>query len=386
MSRRRFLVGVGAVGAGALGAACAPQTTAPNAAASPAPASAASPAPGSSPLKGTGSVVVYDGGGAWGAAMRAAYFDPFERDTGIRVVANPGAPAARIQAGIQAGAPGYDVIDISGGRLIAWAKDGFLLPIDYQYWSAEDKSAFSLVPTSQYGAPALFYALQIVYSTTKFTSDTGPKAWADVWDTAKFAGPRSLATGSLGPGGGTFEAALLADGVDPKRLYPLDLERALKSLTRLRSSIAKFWDASAEPPQLVADGNVAIASAYNGRVADRQAAGGKIAAAWDQALLLHDVWAVPKGAKNVENAMKFIAYASQARPMARFAEMITYSPPNAKAFDLIGSERASVLPTAPALRDKLVVADYGWWNTEASAGKTNEKAAVELWEKWLANK
>lgn len=376
ISRRRFVAGMGAVGMGAIASACAPATT-PSASGPPASSAAGD-------LRGTGSVVVYDGGGAWGAAKRAGYFEPFERETGIKVIANPGLAAARILAGIQAGNPGYDVVDISGGRLDSWVKDGLLLPIDYKFWDPTDRAAFSPVPTHEYGVPAIFYSLQMVFSTAKFASNT-PKTWADMWDTVKFPGSRSVNAGSTGPGGATIEVALLADGVDPKKLYPLDFDRAFKSLDRIRPSFLKFWGSGAEAPQLVADGQVAVASAWNGRIVDRQQAGGAIAASWEQAILQYDYWVVPKGAKSVENAMKFIAYASRPRPMAKFAELITYSPPNSKAFELIGSERAAILPTAAALKEKQVVQDYAWWNSE-TAGTKNDRRVVELWEKWLASR
>ena len=40
-------------------------------------------------LQGTGQVAVYDGGGSWGEAKRIAYFEPFEKETGIKIIAEP---------------------------------------------------------------------------------------------------------------------------------------------------------------------------------------------------------------------------------------------------------------------------------------------------------
>ena len=40
-------------------------------------------------LKGTGEVVITSGGGTWEDAQRKAYFEPFEKDTGIKVVLVP---------------------------------------------------------------------------------------------------------------------------------------------------------------------------------------------------------------------------------------------------------------------------------------------------------
>lgn len=333
-------------------------------------------------LSGSGSVIVGDGGGAWGAAKRAAYFEPFEATTGIKVIANPAGGAAKLRAGAKAGAPGYDAYSFSGGQLGTFMKEGLLEPINYRWFDPADKAAFAPVSTHEYGVPSLFFSLVVAYDPAKFASKP-PKTWADFWDTNRYPGSRTLATGSLGPGGGLFELALLADGVAPAKLYPLDLDRAFRSLDRIRPAVTKFWQGGAEPVQLLVDSQVALASAWNGRVADLQSKGARIASSWDQAILQYDYWVVPKGAKNVENAMKFLAFVSQPRPQARFAELITYGPTNSRAFEFIRPERAALLPTAPALRDMQVVQDYSWWNSEAVPGKTNQQLAIERWEQWV---
>lgn len=65
--------------------------------------------------------------------------------------------------------------------------------------------------------PAIVYSLFIAYDASKFTSNA-PNSWADVWDVQKFAGRRSLMAGTWASDGGTFEAALMADGVEPSKL------------------------------------------------------------------------------------------------------------------------------------------------------------------------
>src|SRR5215469_2099397 len=114
-------------------------------------------------LKGTGTLIAYDGGGAWGAAQKAAYYDPFEKETGIKVIAAPQAPTGKIKASILAGAPAYDVFDISGGDLASFVKQRMLEPIDYQYFAPGDKEAYSPVPCHEYYVPALLFSMLIAY-------------------------------------------------------------------------------------------------------------------------------------------------------------------------------------------------------------------------------
>lgn len=333
-------------------------------------------------LSGSGFVVVMDGGGAWGAAKRAAYFEPFEAATGIRVIANPGLDPGKLKAGVQAGAPGYDVFSLSAGILETFVREGLLEPIDYRWFDPTDKAALTPARPHEYGVPDLFYSLVLAYDSRKFGARP-PRTWADFWGTQRYPGLRTLAPGSWGPEGALFEQALLADGVDPARLYPLDLDRAFRSLDRIRPAITKFWKSGAEPVQMLLDGQVALASAYNGRVSDAQSKGATIANSWEQAVLQHSYWIVPKGAKNVENAMKFVAFASRARSQARFAELIAYGPTNSRAFEYIRPERAAILPTSPELRDRQVLVDFAWWSREPAPGKSNLQVVVERWEKWV---
>jgi putative spermidine/putrescine transport system substrate-binding protein len=335
-------------------------------------------------LKGTGSVIVFDGAGAWGVAQRAAYFEPFEKETGIKAIAAPRGPAGKFRASILAGAPAYDVADISGGTIGTFLKDGLLMPIDYQFFDPADKAGFKPVTATEFMVPALIFSLVVAYDAEKFAG-RAPRTWADLWDTKTFAGPRTISVGNQGPGGGTYEIALLADGVTPDNLYPLDWDRALKSLDKLKPSILKFWGAGAEPAQALVDKNAALASAWNGRIADVQAQGAKVGYSWEQGILQWDAWVVPKGAVNAENAMKFLAFASRPDRQAQFAELITYGPTNSRAYEHIKPARAGMLPTAPENRDRQIVQNYEWWDAEARPGITNDQRATEIWEKWVTN-
>lgn len=379
ISRRRFITKAGMAGAGLVALSCAPASTggaAPSAAAS-------SVGPSAIDLRGSGAVVVQDQGGQFLAAQRGAHFEAFERATGIKVISNPSVGTAKVRASIEAGAPAYDVVDLSGGRIDGWAKDGLLLSVDYKYFDPALKAAFSPIPAHQYGVPNYYYATQLAWDPRK-TGATVPKSWADLWDTKAFPGPRTLGSGAFGPALATFEIALMADGVDRTKLYPLDLDRALKSLERIKKDVIQWWTGGAQPVQLIADGRVALASAFNGRVDGIRTQGVAVGDSWEQAVLSYDYWIVPKGAKNAENAMKYLAFVSQERQQARFAELITYSPTIPKAFELIGSERAKLLPTSPDNAQRSVVQDFGFWNKDAGGGKTSEQLSIELWEKWIA--
>jgi putative spermidine/putrescine transport system substrate-binding protein len=343
----------------------------------------ARPAIAQTSLRGSSSVVVYDGGGSMGAAQRKAFSEPFEAETGIKVIHQPGVNAGVQRAAILAGAPKHDVTNISGGALGAFDQDGLLLPLDYSLWSEKDRSGFDVVAASRTFAPAMIYSMLIAYDEKRHAAQA-PQSWADIWDVRTFPGKRTLAAGTNAADGATYEIALLADGVLPESLYPIDWPRALKSLDRLRADVVKFWGTGAESVQLQVDKQASLGSAWNGRIDGANDQGASIGKSWNQGILQWSAWAIPKGTANVENAQKYVAFMSRPEPQARFSELITYGPTNSLAFNHIPAERTKLLPTAPAVKGKQIVQDYTFWNATDGTGQTGLRRAVAEWERWVA--
>lgn len=85
-----------------------------------------------------------------------------------------------------------------------------------------------------------------------------PVGWADFWNTKKFPGDRAL--GGAGPGTPELEFALMAAGVPPDRLYPIDIEKAFASYNKIRSSVVTWWETGAVPVQMLTDKDVVLTS------------------------------------------------------------------------------------------------------------------------------
>ncbi|MGB6103768.1 MAG: extracellular solute-binding protein [Pusillimonas sp.] len=333
-------------------------------------------------LKGEGEVVIYDGGGAWGEAQRIAYFEPFEKETGIRVIRNPRSDIGAVRASIAAGSPRYDATILPGGNITSFVSEGLLESIDYSLFEKTDLDAFDPIRTEEFACPHIIYSLIVAYRKSKFPNG-GPKNWADLWNIDGFPGRRALASGVQHATGATFENALLADGVRPEDLYPLDWDRAFRSLTKIKKDIFKWWFSGAESVQLLIDDQVALCSAWNGRISSAIAEGADLEISWDQGVLQTDYWTVLKGAKNKENAMRFLAFSARADRQAEFATHILYSPPNSRAFDYISKERAEHLPTQPAVRNLQIPQNYEFWGQKTN-GISNDRYAVAQWEAWVA--
>ena len=338
--------------------------------------------PSASTPEGTedaGEVRVYDGGGAWGDAQAQAFFKPFEEETGIKVIPIPGDAPAAMRTTIEAGNPSMDVVDLSGTDVFTWGEAGLLEPVNADEWTTADAADFSPYPVLDNAVPSLLYAAQISWDKTAVPD--GIDSWADFWKTS--VGKVTLGDGST-ISTGIFEAALLADGVAPDKLYPLDIDRAFTKLTELRPNILKFWESGAESVQLLADGQVAAAGAYNGRVAALQAENDNIGSTWNEAVLSIDYWGIAAGSPNADNARKFIEFASRPDRQAEFASLITYAPTNSKAYDDIDSDRQTLLPTAPQYADKVIPIDNDFWNSDSGNGTPWSEEIVNRWQKWLS--
>jgi putative spermidine/putrescine transport system substrate-binding protein len=328
-------------------------------------------------------VILTEGGSFWGRAQHEAFYRPFEQATGIRVRTVPFVMAGKLRTSIEQGRPLLDVADMSGADVPAFVRDGLLAPIDKRALNPADLAALVPLPAQECAVPS-FYASTVLAYRRELFPEREPEGWAAVWDVAHRPGPRMLASGALGQMGATFEIALLADGVSLEKLYPLDWDRAIRSLTRLRASIAKFWLSSGEALQLLNEGEASAGNIWNGPIDRPEAQNMGSLFTWNQGILQAGYWAIPHGAPHAENALRFLTFALRPEQQAHFARLIGYSPSNSAALRLLTPQRATHMPTASANLHRQVIQNYDWWASEEQPGVTNLAHAVRLWESWVA--
>ncbi|RJT26704.1 extracellular solute-binding protein [Mesorhizobium waimense] len=328
-------------------------------------------------LKGSGEVVIGSWGGAWEAAQKLAYFDPFTRDTGIKVVlVSP--EEGQIFASVKLGQPSLDVTSINGGSFSTYINKNALEKLDYSYFSKDTLAGVPAHLKKEYGIGAVIFSVGVAYNINKFPQGgKHPSNWIDFYNVEEFPGKRSLPDCSNMINGGLLEGALLGDGVPPKLLYPLDMDRAFAKIKQFKPYVGRWWHSGADAPQSLIDGEVDVAAAANGRINSAAKQGAPLALSWDQSLLENDYWGVLKNSPNKENAFKFLAYISRPGPQAAFAQAISYGPVNNDAFRILPKEVANNLPGAPELANKQIVQDYEWWGQTNSDGRTNFEVAQE---------
>ena len=79
---------------------------------------------------------------------------------------------------------------------------------------------------------------------------------------------------------------------------PEGVDRAFKKLDTIKKDVKVWWTAGAQPPQLLADGEVVMTTAWNGRIYDAVKNSGKnFKIVWDGQGMDFNLWAEPKGSQ-----------------------------------------------------------------------------------------
>ena len=303
-----------------------------------------------------------------------AIFEPFTKATGIEVVKVP-ATLGKLLAMFEAGNIELDVVDAGELGMLALSEKGALEKVNYKGWKLS--SPDDLDHRRDDMVADIYFSTVLGYNTEVFPTGKHPRSWAEFWDLKKFPGPRMLT--DLAAGAVDLEFALLADGVPKDKLYPIDLDRAFKALDRVRPSIRKFWDTGALSAQMLADKEVVLGSIWNGRLQAIADKGAPLAIEWNEAALQVQFWGIMKGARNGDNAQRFIDFACQPQIQAALTEFIPYGPTNRQAFKHIKADVASRLPSSPEHKQKAFLHSGRWW-------ADNRAKVAERWSQWLLQK
>ena len=167
-----------------------------------------------------------------------------------------------------------------------------------------------------------------------------------------------------------WEAALLADGVAPDKLYPLDLKRAHDKIAAFKPNVVSYWGGGAASQQVLLSGDASMAIIWSTRASllDRDS-NGQIKFIWDQGLISPGALAVIKnnpGGK--EAAMKFIASTSDPQKQLVMFNLLGQGPANPATDALIPVRPAKYNPVDPANFSKQAALDMPWYSGELRRG------------------
>jgi putative spermidine/putrescine transport system substrate-binding protein len=321
-------------------------------------------------------LTVVSWGGAFQEAQKKAFFEPFKA-TGSALIdeswdGGVGVLRSKTEGGADAG---WDVVEVESEELLVGCEEGLFVQLDWSRIGGKD--AYLPEAVHECGVGNILYNFVLAYDKDKLK--TAPAGWADFFDTAKFPGKRALRGGPKT----NLEIALMGDGVAHADVYKTlateeGVARAFKKLETIKKDMI-WWKSGAQPPQLLASGEVVMTSAYNGRIdAANRNDKRNFGIQWNGSLFTVDSWVILKTTPNLDEAYKFVALAGQAEHQAKIPEHIAYGVTNKDAAAKIDPKRLAELPTHPDNFSKATkISDQFWLE--------NIDRLTERFNTWAAN-
>ncbi|WP_419936273.1 ABC transporter substrate-binding protein [Candidatus Palauibacter sp.] len=319
------------------------------------------------------SITTVSWGGSYGRAYRDGIQVPFAEETGINVgMEDYNGGLAQIRAQVDVGSVYWDVVDLEMADAMRGCDEGLLEPIDIDRLPpAPDgtpaREDFYLEMQGECGAGMLFYSTVYAYNADLFP-DEKPTTMVDFFDLEKFPGRRGMRRVPQV----NLEFALIGDGVPLEEVYatldtPEGLDRAFDKLDSIKDEVI-WWEAGAQPPQMLADGEVGMSTAYNGRIFNAQVLEDQpFVIVWDGQLLDYGQLSIVAGTPRLEDALRFVSFATSAQSLAEIASRISYGPARRSGEPLVtthlatGVEMAPHLPTSPRNIARALRNDWAWW-------------------------
>ncbi|WFE73803.1 ABC transporter substrate-binding protein [Roseinatronobacter sp. S2] len=323
------------------------------------------------------SLTIVSWGGAYTTSQQRAYHEPF-MEANPHVTINNDDGSANALAGLraqsQAGNVTWDLVDMLPSDAQLACDEGIIMQIDHDEMLA---AAPDGTPASEDFLPGSLgecFIPQIVYSTIltvrpgAFPDDAQPETIMDLFDVENFPGRRALQDRP----GTNLEWALYADGVDPDDIYdvlstPEGVDRAFAKLDTIKDHII-FWTEGAQAPQLLADGEVAFATGYNGRMFEAiEVEGMDARIVYDGQIVEWDGWVVPADGPNLDVVMDYLYFATDTQRLADQAKYIPYGPARASSAALVGDhadlgiDMNQHMPTAPENYFAPIILDNDFW-------------------------
>jgi len=303
-------------------------------------------------------------GGSYQAAQEAAYCIPFMESTGALVIQDGPMSGSKLRTMVEAGEPIWDAVDVTDTFL--FANEDLFEDLDF---NIVDASALDQAYVHPKGIGAIVWSYNIGYNSDVVGDDV-PQNWADVFDVEKYPGKRAFRD-RIYP---MMEIALMADGVAPEDLYPLDIDRAFRKLDTIKDHVI-WYSSNSVSQQLFVDGEVGVGIILNGRAFDVNKKGAPVHVQWNQNIRSIDYLVIPKGAPNAEVAQHFMNATADADNQALMANTLAYAPVNPAAFADVEESVLPWLATSEENQAKgfLIRADY--W-------RDNLAELTERWTEW----
>jgi len=294
-------------------------------------------------------------GGDGQDAMIADWQEPYTAENpGVTFVNTSPPDVAQVKAQVEAGAVSWDVVAVAPAA--AQQNCGTLFEeIEYD-GAPESDLAEQTVGDCYVGG--FINSTPLAYRTDAFPDPaTAPRTVADFFDTENFPGQRGILTNLQN---GILEYPLLADGVAPDELYPLDVDRSLEVLDTIRDQTT-FAPNVGALQQAVGSGQVDMFFLSDSRLVPLLDQGVDITVVWDQTVTTLSAFAVPKGAPNAAAAAQFLSSLTSPTASAAISEDLGTAPVNTTAEPQLTENQLALQVYGPVNTGETVMQDVDWY-------------------------
>jgi putrescine transport system substrate-binding protein len=259
----------------------------------------------------------------WSDYVDPSVLEDFTRETGIKVVYDTYDSNEMLEARLLAGDTGYDVVVPSATFLEREIAAGVLQPIDRSklvnarnIWPEIDSRLARFDPGNRHAINYMWYTTGIAYDVAKIQQRLGKPitSWDQVLRPEALRKLADCGVYMLDSPEDMFAIALNYLKLDPNSKNPKDLRRAADVLTSLRRYVKKFH--SSEYINALANGDICLAIGWSGDSLQARNRAREAGADADIAyviptegsLLSLDNLAIPKDARHLDEAYRFIDY------------------------------------------------------------------------------
>ena len=307
-------------------------------------------------------IVLVNWGGDAVAGMQKAFVDPYARKkSDPKVVIDGAGPASgKIRAMVQSGKVTWDVMDRNLHTSLELGPEGILEKVDY---SIVDKGKLRPGHFSDWGVGNYLYSHNLTFNAKAFGGKL-PTGWADVWNVKDFPGKRAFRKQQID---GMLEAALMADGVAPDKIYPMDVKRALDKMKQIREH-AIFYDNLAQSQQVFREREAVIGVVLNTRATPLwRDTKGECQFIWTNGIAWVGTWMVPKGNPAGAKVWDFIASTQDPEGQVELFKALGNGPINPAAAALVPDDLKAFDPGNPANYDRMILGDAKWYAANATS-------------------
>jgi putative spermidine/putrescine transport system substrate-binding protein len=291
---------------------------------------------------------VMHAGGQWGDAVHTCVDEPLmEKKHGIKVVVESPGGLQKLQAMVESGNITNTSSDMETSELVRAREAGLIEKID---WSKIKTQPIFDEAKNEYGFGSSYYSTIMAWRSDA----KAPKDWVEFFDTKNFPGKRALPDYP----GFVLTFAALGDGVPVDKLFPLDLDRAFKTLERIKADTI-WWQAGAQPPQLLKDNEAQYAISWSGRVVGQPG----VEVSFNQGMLDISWFIIAKGSKPEQVEAAYLWFAEQTDPEAQGCIMkyVSYPGPTPGIEKYAPPEKLKELPTYGPNKDVQWLQNGEWW-------------------------